>query len=283
LKAQGYSVYLISLLLAVAMAFPATQISATTQFTPLLGLNHTFINVDSPAGHDAGGVSVISPGFNYSLESRHTTLDMSLLVDAEYYTGLDRDNRVLPDLGFGAIFDHDPGRWKSTVVAAIGQVNDSIDGVQSLSPNVFNPFTKGAAIFSADTDYNNRLSSTIDYQALLGVDRSNFEDGDPTNGANLNLSINNFRSGNLFTWTGAVATDQTNTEGDRTQIDALILTLYYRINKRLKAFTDLTAWRTNEDDPGLDNGQGQESFYLGLAWANRQNDCLRVSIGELDG
>ena len=58
---------------------------------------------------------------------------MSLLVDAEYYTGLDRDDRVLPTLDFGAIFDHDPGRWTSTVVADIRQVNDSVDGVQSLS------------------------------------------------------------------------------------------------------------------------------------------------------
>jgi hypothetical protein len=102
LKAQGYSVNLIPLLLAVAMAFPATQVSATTQFTPLLGLNHTFINVDSLDGSDAGGVSVISPGFDYSLESRHTTLNMSLLVDAEYFTGLDRDNRVLPYLDSAA-------------------------------------------------------------------------------------------------------------------------------------------------------------------------------------
>ena len=283
MKAQGYSVNLIPLLLTVAMVFPATQVSATTQFTPLLGLNHTFINVDSLAGPDAGGVSVISPGFDYSLESRHTTLDMSLLLDAEYYTGLDRDNRVLPYLDFSAIFDHDPGRWKSTVVADIGQVNDSIDGVQSLSQNVFNPFTEGLGTFSADTDYNNRLSSTIDYQAILRVDRTKFEDRDPTNGANLDLSINNFRSGNTFTWTGAVATDQTNTEGDRTQIDLLALTLYYRINSRLKAFTDLTGWRTNEDDPGLDNDQRHESFYLGLAWANRQNNNIRVGIGEFDG
>jgi hypothetical protein len=145
------------------------------------------------------------------------------------------------------------------------------------------PLPKGWGPSLRTPTNNNRLSSIIDYRTILRVDRTRFEDRDPTNGANLDLSINNFRSGNTFTWTGAVETDQTNTEGDRTQIDLLALTLYYRINSRLKAFTDLTGWRTNEDDPGLDNDQRHESFYLGLAWANRQNNYLRVGIGEFDG
>jgi hypothetical protein len=284
LKAQSYSANLNSLILALAMGLPATQVFATTQITPLLGLNHTFINTDSNrAGSQAGGVSVISPGLDYSLESRHTTIDMSLLVDAEYYTGLDRDNRVLPNLDLGAIFDHDPGRWKSTLAANIQQVNDSVDGIQSLSQETFNPRTKELRTFSAGTNYNNRLSSTIDYLASVGVDRTKLEGDDPTNGANLDLSINNFRSGNPFTWTGAVATAVTDTEGDKTQIDVLELTLYYQINSRYKAFTDLTGWRTSEDDSGQDNGEVKESFILGLAWANTQDNFIRVGIGEFDG
>ena len=85
---------------------------------------------------------------------------------------------------------------------------------------MFNPFTRELRTFAADTNYINRLSSNVDYRAFARVDRSYLEDDDPTNGANLDLSINNFRSGNSFTWVGAVATDLTNTEGDRTQIDA---------------------------------------------------------------
>jgi len=283
MRAQGYSVNFYAVIV-IALAFPASQVSATTQITPSLGLNHTFINTDSNrAGSEAGGLSVISPGLDYSLESRHTTLDMSLLVDAEYYTGLDRDARVLPKLNFGAIFDHDPGRWKSTLAANIQQVNDSVDGIQSLSQETFNPLTKELRTFSAGTNYNNRLSSTIDYQASARADRTKLEGDDPTNGANLGLSINNFRSGNAFTWTGAVATDATDTEGDKTQIDALALTLYYRINSRYKAFTDLTGWRTSDDDPGLDNGEVQKGYILGLSWANRQDNYIRFGIGEFDG
>lgn len=127
------------------------------------------------------------------------------------------------------------------------------------------------------------MSSIIDYQASAGVDRTELEGDDPTNGANLDLSMNNFRSGNLFTWTGAVATDIADTDGDTTQIDVLVLTLYYQINSHFKAFTDLTGWRTSEDDPGLDNGEVKKSFILGLSWANRQDNYIRVGIGEFDG
>ncbi len=259
------------------LVLPVAQATAASRLTPVLELDHTFINLDNLAGQDAGGVTVISPGFDYSLESRYTTLNMSLLVDTETYTGLDRDDRVSTNLDFDAIFNHDPGRWKSTLSTDIRQVND---GVQSLSQNTFNSFTRELRTFSADTNYKDRLSSTIDYQALLRVDRTNYEDEDATNGANLDLSINNFLSGNASTWTAAVATDVTNTDGDRTQIDLLALTLYYRVNSRWQAFTDLTAWKTSEDGSGLGNDQGRESFLLGLAWANRRDDAIRFGLGE---
>jgi len=251
---------------------------ARTELTPTLELNQTFIDVDQTVGSGtSGSVTVISPGLDYSIETPKTELDMSLAVNAEIYSGLDRDDENIPVLDLGAVFDHDPGRWQSTLSAGIQQVNASDDGIQSISDEVFNPFTEELRTATAGTDYNDRLSGNMDYSAGLGLDYTEYEDEPSTKGANLNLSIDNFRSGNAFTWVGSMFNEITETEGEDTQVDLLALTLNYRVNQRWQAFIDFSNWDTDEDDLSMDG------YLVGLSWTSNQRTFVRAGIGELDG
>ena len=126
----------------------------------------------------------------------------------------------------------------------------------------------------ATTLLTDRISETLQYQSSVGVDVADVEGGDSSEGANVNLGLNNFLSRDAFTWSTSLASQIARSDSREQQIDNLTVNLNYRINTRWQLFADFNASET--DDSEFD----QQSTLIGFNWRPSSNASVRLGAGE---
>ena len=216
----------------------------------------------------------LHPVSTTACQHREGSVALNYSIEAIRYSGLDRNDTESNNLSLVSSFDHSPGKWRSQIVGSARQTVTNVDDRLGVSDNLLNDNRSEVRQLSATTLLTDRISKTLQYQSSVGVDIADVEGGDSSEGANVNLGLNNFLSRDAFTWSTSLASQIARSDSREQQIDNLTVNLNYRINTRWQLFADFNTSET--DDSEFD----QQSTLVGFNWRPSSNASVRLGVGE---
>jgi hypothetical protein len=199
---------------------------------------------------------------------------MELAVDAVYSHGLDNDDRADNRLNFSADIDHSPGQWASTIAANISR--RTVDpGGELITNSLFD--SDNAREFrslSIGTDFQSILGRDLRFNTAAEVDYAEFQGGEGTQGAAVELGLNNFPSLDPLTW--RIGLTQQNVDGDQSdsEIQTAAVGVIYQVSRRVSWFMN-----AEKPDSGIDEFD-ETATNLGIIWQPSASTRLQIGAGE---
>jgi len=251
---------------------------AQTEVVPAITLKESFLNNKSATLDESGQVTIISPGIAIKYAQSRLNLTLDYQFNAIINSGLQADDHENQSLNLLTQITHQPNHWDTQFNAGIERINTSPDGIQIIGDINDSLNSQELRTLGISTNYQNRLSTDIEYNTSLSIDYADIEKQGDTDSIALNLGIDNNRTENKLSWNVAISSRKSETSDvsdqfDDNQIDNLQAGLNYRINRKLSTFLAVDKSDTNNKN------LNETSTTAGLFWVPNTNSSIKVGAG----
>ncbi len=241
-----------------------------------LSLQQAFLKNDFSASKESGQATTVSPGFTLSKPEGKLQFDVNYRLDAIIYQGLTESDREDHTLNLSSRLIHDPSTWYSELKSGISRFNVNPDGIQSVNPLLDTPNSRDLQSLDFTTYYNSRLSRDMRLVMDLGVNRTDFEQAPPTDGAEVGISISKNAGWRTLDWSASVRSQENRVSPQRLRIDDLGLAVGYGWSRTMRTFGEFSKTETS----GLSTES--DSALLGVEFRPSTRFLLKIAAGERD-
>lgn len=250
------------------------SVHAENKFTPLIFVEHAFIDNTTGTVDESGQVTKIAPGVSYVYTQSRLDLKLDYAYNIIVNSGLESDNREEHSFNFLTQMDHIPNRWSSRLSANISQQNVDSEGIQIVNDLFTSSNTEELRTVGLNSTYQGFFNEDIHYFSGFNIDHADYENQNDSQSLSLNLGVNNSTSVEKLTWNADLDSEKFREDSTDEQISTLKLGLNYRINPKYSTFISSETVDTQDDDFD-DTG-----LLIGLWWQPSRNTFFKIGIGE---
>ena len=265
-------VLLVSLLLIISII--PVSVYSQTRITPVLQIEESFISNKTSSLDESGLITTISPGIRYEATGLRNSLLFNYNLIASYYSSLSQQDQINQSLSLRSDSSHVPNHWDSYITSTIKQTNVSSDGIQIVNPNIQSDNTRELRTLGAGTALKGRWTKAITYQTALNVDYADFEDGESTRGAGINLGLSSNNTQRKLNWSTLLSSRDSRTANTDQQIHTVHAELNYRFTRKYATF--LTLDKSKTENELLDD----TNTIFGIHWTPNRYSFLKLGAGK---